>query len=132
VIDQHGNIVHEARFAHPIERVWTAISDPAELAQWLMPNNFEPRVGRRFQLDTGPARGVFDAEAVAIEPPHRMQWLWYFDGAPSTVTITLAAEGDSTLLRLEHADLPVETQSQFDTGWVEKFDAITLLLEEKP
>ncbi|GEM_PF-1460268 len=44
-------VVHEVRYAHPVRAVWRALTDPAELAAWLMPNDFAPTVGHRFRLD---------------------------------------------------------------------------------
>jgi uncharacterized protein YndB with AHSA1/START domain len=41
-------------YTHPIEKVWAAITDPAALAQWLMVNDFEPRIGKRFTLRAEP------------------------------------------------------------------------------
>ena len=37
-------------YAHPIGKVWAALTDPAALAEWLMVNDFEPQVGKRFTL----------------------------------------------------------------------------------
>lgn len=128
MIDDDGRVVHEVRFAHPVERVWSAIVDRAALAQWLMPNDFEPRDGYRFHLDGGPPRGLVEAEVLGIDPPYRIQWLWMIDDVRTTVTITLRADGDETLLRLEHEDLPSDPRPRFDSGWVEKFDDLALLL----
>jgi uncharacterized protein YndB with AHSA1/START domain len=126
MIDERGRVVHDVHFAHPIDRVWNALVDPDALAQWLMPNDFEPSVGRRFHFDAGPPRGRIDAEVIALEPPHRLVWRWMLDGAATTVTITLRAdaegEGAGTALHLEHTDLPTELRPRFDSGWVEKFD----------
>ena len=41
-------------FPHPPEKVWRALIDPELLASWLMPNDFEPRVGHRFTFRTDP------------------------------------------------------------------------------
>ena len=41
-------------FPHPPEKVWRALTDPQLLAAWLMPNDFEPRVGHRFTFRTDP------------------------------------------------------------------------------
>ena len=128
MIDDEGRVVHEVVFAHPVERVWDAIVDADALARWLMPNDVAPQVGRRFQLDAGPPRGLIDAEVIALEPPHRVVWRWMLDGAVTTVTITLTATGTGTLLRLEHSDIPPEPRPRFDTGWVEKFDALAVVL----
>ena len=129
MIDEDGQVVHEVRFAHPVERVWKAIVDPTALAQWLMPNDFEPTVGHHFQFEAGSPHGFFDVEVVALDPPRRIQWRWMIDGVATTVTITLRADGDATVLRLEHADLPSDPRPQFDTGWVEKFDSLQLMLK---
>ena len=88
MIDDGGVVVHEVRFAHPVERVWSAIVDRAALAHWLI------------------------------------------DDVATTVTITLRADGDDTLLRLEHTELPSDPRPRFDRGWVEKFDDLALLLSE--
>ena len=41
-------------FPHPPEKVWRALTDPELLASWLMPNDFEPRVGHQFTFRTDP------------------------------------------------------------------------------
>jgi len=129
VIGENGDVVHEVRFAHPIERVWSAIVDPAALAQWLMPNDFEPRVGHRFHFDAGPPRGLIDTEVIEIDAPHRIRLRWMLDGAATTVTITLQAAGDATVVKLVHTDLPTELRPKFDSGWVEKFDDLQLIVK---
>ncbi len=109
--------------------MWNAIVDRAALAAWLMPNDFEPRVGHRFQLEAGPPRGVIEAEVLAIDPPHRVQWRWMIDDIATTVTITLRAEPDGTHLHLEHTGLPSDPGRRFDSGWVEKFDDLARVLK---
>ena len=32
----------------PPDKIWKALTDSTMLARWLMPNDFEPRVGKRF------------------------------------------------------------------------------------
>jgi DNA-binding transcriptional ArsR family regulator len=43
-------------YPHPIEKVWAATTDPAALAVWLMTNDFELRVGKRFRFWNEPAK----------------------------------------------------------------------------
>src|SRR5262249_60997925 len=35
----------------PVAKVWDHITDPKKIAGWLMPNDFEARVGKEFFLD---------------------------------------------------------------------------------
>jgi uncharacterized protein YndB with AHSA1/START domain len=129
MIDEEGSVVHEVRFAHPVDRVWNAIVDPAALTQWLMPNDFEPRVGHRFHFDAGPPRGAIEAEVLEVDAPHRIRLRWMLDGVATTVTITLRADAGGTVVHLEHAGIPSDPRPDFDTGWVEKFDTMNMLLE---
>ena len=93
VITGDGGVVHEARFEHPIERVWNAIVSPDELAIWLMPNDFEPR--RRASLLLLRRRTAERAHrrrgARARSARDRIRWRWMIDGAATTVTITVAS-----------------------------------------
>lgn len=41
-------VIHKARYSHPVSAVWHALTDPAALSTWLMPNDFAPTVGQRF------------------------------------------------------------------------------------
>ncbi len=42
------SIQREIMFLQPCEQVWRAIADSTALAEWMFPNDFEPRVGHRF------------------------------------------------------------------------------------
>jgi uncharacterized protein YndB with AHSA1/START domain len=73
------DLTFEEVLPHPEAAVWAALTDPVALAQWLMPNDFEARVGARFTM-RGHAlpgfRGWVEAEVVELEPPRRMVWSW--------------------------------------------------------
>ncbi len=101
-------IVREVTYPHPPERVWTALTDPQSLAAWLMPNDFKPEVGHKFQFRVPPQRGwrgIVDCEVLAVEPPRRLSYSWQGDPhhRPMTVTWTLEPVNGGTRLRLEHA-----------------------------
>jgi uncharacterized protein YndB with AHSA1/START domain len=115
-------IVHEVRYAHPVHAVWQALTDPAELAAWLMLNDFAPQPGHRFRLDARPGFGIIDGEVIDVEPPHLLRCRWTVQGLPTTVTIRLRAGDDdgSTVLRLEHAGLTADQRTSFSVGWGEK------------
>jgi uncharacterized protein YndB with AHSA1/START domain len=64
---------------HPPERVWRALTDAEALARWLMPNDFAPKVGHAFTMQTKPGPG-FDAvvrcEVLELDAPRVMVWRW--------------------------------------------------------
>jgi uncharacterized protein YndB with AHSA1/START domain len=92
-------------YSHPVERVWAALTSSEALAAWLMPNDFEPVLGRKFTFTTKPAPGfdgIVRCEVLELTPPSRMVWSWAGGmGLQSTVTFTLTPDGaGKTKLRL--------------------------------
>ena len=73
------DLAFEVVYPHPVERVWRALTDRAALAEWPMANDFEPRVGHRFQFRTRPAPGfdgIVRCEVVTLEEPRRLAYTW--------------------------------------------------------
>ena len=102
-----SDIVLDAVYPHSPERVWRALTDPQALAMWLMPNDFQPRLGHRFQFRTKPRgtwRGIVDCEVLEIDPPRRLSYSWLGDpkARATTVTWTLTPMNGGTRLVLEH------------------------------
>ncbi len=103
-----SELVLETVYAHSPERVWRALTDPRELGAWLMPNDFAPTVGHKFQFNIGPQwgwRGIVDCEVLEIDPPRRLAYSWQGDPKQrgTTVTWTLTPTPDGgTRLKLEH------------------------------
>ncbi len=91
-------------YPHPVERVWAVVTDPKAMAEWLMPNDFEPRIGHRFTLRTKPAPG-FDGtvhcEVSELDPPRRLVFTWTGGQINTLLTITLEAAPGGTRLRLD-------------------------------
>lgn len=115
-------VIHEARYPHPPERVWRALTDRAELAAWLMPNDFSLREGARFRLDPRPRHSEpFECEVVEIELFRRLRTRWMVAGRATTVTFELHSDGIETVLRVVHDGLPPDEQPNFDGGWGTKF-----------
>jgi uncharacterized protein YndB with AHSA1/START domain len=106
------------------EIVFSHFTDPSRMTKWLGESaTLDPRPG-------GALRVEFDPEHTAVgsftevEPPTRVVFTWGYEqeanGVPpgsSTVTVTLEADGDGTLLRLEHSDLPAAEREAHDRGW---------------
>ena len=68
-------IQREILIPQPREQVWRAITDSTTLAEWMFPNDFEPRVGHHFTFRVPPNPKVnFDGlvvhcEVLECEPP---------------------------------------------------------------
>jgi uncharacterized protein YndB with AHSA1/START domain len=92
-------------YSHPIERVWRALTDAERLAVWLMPNDFEPRVGHAFTLTTEPGPGfdgVVRCEVLELDAPRSMTWSWQGGPIDTRVRFVLReVEGGTQLTVLQ-------------------------------
>ena len=105
-------------------KVWEHITDPRKLAGWLMPNDFEAEVGRKFFLECSHQGKIF---CVVKEMVLNEKLVYSFDskaiGVETLVTITLAKAGKGTKLTLIHSGwdaLPPAKQGiadNYDGGW---------------
>ena len=116
--------VHKVEdFPYPVERLWEALTDPVALARWLMPNDFEPRVGRSFRRRGEPMpgwRGWTDCVVLELEPPHRMVWSWLStdDGPATRVEFHLQSiDGGSSLTFTHTGDTDPIMLELLEQGW---------------
>ncbi|MCA9290334.1 MAG: SRPBCC domain-containing protein [Phycisphaerales bacterium] len=82
----------DTTYPHPPDLVWQAIATRDALAAWLMPNDFEPRVGHRFTFRTDPAPGfdgVVHCEVITCDPPRTLSYHWRGGPIDTVVTYTL-------------------------------------------
>jgi uncharacterized protein YndB with AHSA1/START domain len=117
------NLSFAAFYPHPPERVWQALTDPAALGRWLLPTDFQPRIGFRFQFAGGveggkrPIRGV----VLEAEAARRLRYTWDEDGeagTPSVVTWMLEPQAGGTRVRLEHQVGTAAAVSEGDRPYV--------------
>ncbi|MDJ0693802.1 SRPBCC domain-containing protein [Mastigocoleus sp. MO_188.B34] len=97
-------------YPHQPQRVWEVITDSRALAAWLMENNFEPKLGHRFQFKHTALPGTnvtIDCEVIELDEPKRISYTWKDSlmCQPSIVTWTLEPVEDGTRLRLQHKSL---------------------------
>ena len=84
--DRGTHIEHDGRpavrfertFRHPVERVWRAISDPAELPAWFPSKvEYEQRVGASIRFVDDPyAPGLEGGTVLAWDPPRHLAFTW--------------------------------------------------------
>ena len=102
------SIRREIAFPQSREDVWQALTDSAALAEWLMPNDFEPRVGHRFTFRTQPNPqagfdGIVHCEVLECVPPSRLAYSWAGGGLDTRVSYRLEPDGDGTRVFFEQS-----------------------------
>lgn len=100
----------EREYPYPVGAVWAALAEPAQLAEWLMPNDFRAEPGHRFTFRTRPRPGfdgVVHCEVLDVDQPHRLRYSWRAGPMrePSVVTWELSATPAGCRLRLRHENL---------------------------
>jgi uncharacterized protein YndB with AHSA1/START domain len=113
----------ERRIAAPPADVYAFLTDSVRWARWQGESaEVEAVPGGRFQMTMAngtTAEGRF----VQLVPDSRVVFTWGWRGSEvvppgsSTVEIELAPDGDGTLLRLTHRDLPPGQQPVHRAGW---------------
>jgi uncharacterized protein YndB with AHSA1/START domain len=136
VVEGMRTLVIERVFPHPPEKLWRALTESPLLAQWLMQNDFEPVVGRRFQFRADPVpnwNGVVDCEVQIVEPLQRLAYSWGSMGMGSVVLWTLTPAEGGTLVRMEQSGFGAEQQAAYkgaQYGWQRFLDGLERVLGE--
>ena len=118
------NIELETLYPYPIETVWKALTDRDAISQWLMENDFEPRLGHKFQFRAKPMGGwdgIVNGEVLEVDPPKRLRYSWKTNVIDTMLTITLQTVAEGTALKLEHTGFrgfkPVVISFLMGSGW---------------
>lgn len=70
------SIRFERRSRHPVEKVWSTITDPERVAGWMRgPARIELRVGGDWFVDFGD-KGELDGVIVRVETERRLAYVW--------------------------------------------------------
>jgi len=103
--------VIERTYNAPVERVWKAITDKAEMKQWYFDiAEFKPEVGFEFQFGGQGKDGekyIHLCKVTEVVKEKKLTHSWRYEGfeGNSFVTWELFPEGGKTKVRLTHAGL---------------------------
>ena len=120
------------RIPHPVERVWKALTDPADLIRWWGDVDVELAEGGRFTIrwlneDDQGERVVMPARITRLEPERVLE----LEGDPHGVLrFELSPAGDGTELTFTaRTELPEDFESKVLAGWHYHLDALAQTLE---
>jgi uncharacterized protein YndB with AHSA1/START domain len=128
----------------PPPAVWTALTEPAELAKWWGPRGFtapsvafDPRVGGGYRIAMQPPDSELfhlAGEFRRADPPFCLAYTFRWDpphpdDRETLVTLTLADLGRRTELRLTQAGFVTEARRALhEAGWTDSFERLEQLL----
>jgi uncharacterized protein YndB with AHSA1/START domain len=130
------SVVVEKEFAHSPQKVWRALTEGDLIRQWLMENDFQPVVGRAFQLRAEPVPGwdgVIDGEVLLAEPYERLSYSWGTMGLGTVVAWTLTPTERGTLVRMEQSGFGAEQEANYKGatyGWRKFFGGLERVVDE--
>ncbi len=113
----------------PIERVWTAITDPAEVRQWFGDqSDYELRTGGEGLLKWGD--DGFRMRIETVDPPHRFSYRWVtprdddhsipFEDLPTTlVEFVLESVPEGTRLTLTESGFASHPEDQRESSYAD-------------
>ena len=68
------SVVVERDIAYPPEKIWRALTQPHLIAEWLMKNDFAPKVDHRFKFSGD--WGSVDCQVLTVEPNRSLSYSW--------------------------------------------------------
>lgn len=122
------SLVIEREISHPLDKVWRALTEGHLVEEWLLKNDFQPKVGHKFNLRTTPMPqwdGVVDCEVLEIEPKKSLSYSWNVGdaakgGLATVVTFTLTPTPSGVLLRMEQSGFRADQEQNLqgaNYGW---------------
>lgn len=118
---------------NPTQEVWAALTDAAQLPQWLAPGDIELVVGGAARLDFADSGVVIDSQVTAVEPQRRLTYSWSGPGEPlRPVRWSLEPIGPLTRLDLRLAVPASEDVARAAAGWAAHLEMLTAFLAGAP
>jgi uncharacterized protein YndB with AHSA1/START domain len=127
--------------AHPPEKVWRALTDPALLAEWLLPVvGFRLEQGAAFTFNAPPQPGwdgTVNCRVREIDPHRKMSWAWVVGDIDTVVEIshTPLEGGARTRMTIEQSGFKADQKQALGGaryGWKMMSGRLTELLARIP
>ena len=123
-IRETQGIEREIRIDARPEVVFAFFTDPKKMIRWKGTSaQLDPRPGGIYRVNV-TGQEIARGEYVVVEPHRRIvfTWGWEGDASPippgsSTVEVTFVPDGEATIVRLVHRDLPDSASHAHAEGW---------------
>jgi uncharacterized protein YndB with AHSA1/START domain len=113
---QIETIAFEFDLQHSPEKVWRALTEPALLAEWLLPAiglKLEPGAEFTFKTQAYPGwDGTVNCRFIEIEPQRKLRYAWTVPFLDTVVTFTLTPTATGTRLSLVQSGFKAEQKRE--------------------
>ena len=115
--DGKGVVRLEGRFDTGVDDLWSALTDPDRLVEWLGTVDGDLRQGGEFRAHWFASEWEGTCRVELCEAPHRLLLHTESPDEPNAVVeVTLTAEGGQTMLVLEDRGLPLDQIAAYGAG----------------
>jgi uncharacterized protein YndB with AHSA1/START domain len=126
------SIIVERLMPRPPQKIWRALTQAHLIEQWLMQNDFEPRLGAEFIFQAKPMGdwdGTVRCVVTTFDPPRRLAYSWkggsvsnpkHGSALDSVVEWVLSPKPTGTRVRMEHSGFGPRNEMAFEamsSGW---------------
>jgi uncharacterized protein YndB with AHSA1/START domain len=115
IVDDRSALTFERRLAHSVERVWRAVTEPAELAHWfpsVIRGELTAGAPLTFEFPGGEMPAM-EGEVIEADPPRSLAFTWGDD----VLRIELQPDGAGCVLHFVVLFDDAERASRDAAGW---------------
>ena len=114
---QTESLEFEFDLRHSPEKVWRALTDPALLAQWLLPVvdlELAPDAAFSFNAPSQPGwDGVVNCRVLEVDAPRKLSYTWVVGDMDTVVTFLLTPTPLGTRMSLVHSGFKPSQKANF-------------------
>jgi uncharacterized protein YndB with AHSA1/START domain len=117
--DDKGVVRMEDRYDTDIDDLWSALTEPGRLARWYGEVEGDLRLGGEYRARLFASGWEGTGRVEACEPPRRLLVLTKQAKQPDehAIEVTLAADGDQTILVIQVQGMPLDKIAFYGAGW---------------
>jgi uncharacterized protein YndB with AHSA1/START domain len=104
------------RYDTGIDDLWTALTDPGRLARWMGEVEGDLRLGGEFRFRFFASGSEGTGRVEACEPPRLLLTMALGQPDEDVIEVTLAADGDQTILVWEERGMPLDLLAAYGAG----------------